>query len=256
LRQLIAMACTRPPETPEGARQERWTYEQLGAEVGMSGSQAHAILARADIKPHLTEYWTMSDFSKPEFEERCAEICGLYIDPPENVLVVSIDEKTGVDVSETVLSEPIWRAGRIRSVGPVRRCRSCNRLLHGKSPVCRSRKCPEYSHTWAGDQRQKLFRNLEAFSDNVLISAVTAPGADAMPWDECRSPTPERAQRPAVCEGRAQWTEIASGRGCSRGRRSPSPPPAGSFSSRSRSQRGNWTDHGPRTRSSSKRGRC
>jgi transposase len=25
---LIAMACTRPPQTPEGAQQERWTYEQ------------------------------------------------------------------------------------------------------------------------------------------------------------------------------------------------------------------------------------
>jgi hypothetical protein len=93
---LIAKACTRPPATAEGARQERWTYEQLGAAVGMSGSQAHAILARAAIKPHLTDYWMMSDFSRPEFEERCAEICGLYIDPPANVLVVSIDEKTGI----------------------------------------------------------------------------------------------------------------------------------------------------------------
>ena len=93
---LIAKACTRPPETPEGARQERWIYEQLGAAVGMSGSQAHAILARAAIKPHLTDYWIMSDFSRPEFEERCAAVCGLYVDPPENVLVVSIDEKTGI----------------------------------------------------------------------------------------------------------------------------------------------------------------
>ncbi len=93
---LIAKACTRPPATPEGARQERWTYEQLGEAVGMSGSQAHAILARAAIKPHLTDYWIMSDFSKPEFEERCGEVCGLYVDPPENVLVVSIDEKTGI----------------------------------------------------------------------------------------------------------------------------------------------------------------
>jgi transposase len=93
---LIAKACTRPPETPEGARQERWTYEQLGAAVGMSGSQAHAILARAEIKPHRTDYWIMSDFSQPEFEERCAAICGLYVDPPENVLVVSIDEQTGI----------------------------------------------------------------------------------------------------------------------------------------------------------------
>jgi len=93
---LIAKACTRPPATPEGARQERWTYEQLGAAVGMSGSQAHAILARAAIKPHRTEYWIMSDFSKPEFEERCSAVCGLYVDPPQNVLVVSIDEKTGI----------------------------------------------------------------------------------------------------------------------------------------------------------------
>ena len=99
---LIAKACTRPPDTPEGARQERWTYEQLGEEVGMSGSQAHAILARAEIKPHLTDYWIMSDFSKPEFQERCGEVCGLYVDPPANVLVVSIDEKTGIQAKAPV----------------------------------------------------------------------------------------------------------------------------------------------------------
>jgi len=93
---LIAKACTRPPETPAGARQQRWTYEQLGEAVGMSASQAQVILARAEIKPQLSEYWIMSDFSRPEFEPRCAEICGLYVDPPENVLVVSIDEKTGI----------------------------------------------------------------------------------------------------------------------------------------------------------------
>jgi transposase len=93
---LIAKACTRPPATPEGARRERWTYEQLGAAVGMSGSQAHAILSRVAIKPHLTDYWIMSDFSQPQFEERCAAVCGLYVDPPENVLVISIDEKTGI----------------------------------------------------------------------------------------------------------------------------------------------------------------
>jgi len=93
---LIAKACTRPTPTAEGARRERWTYEELGAEVGMSASQAHVILARAAIKPHLTEYWMMTDYAQPEFEERLGEICGLYVDPPENVLVVSLDEKTGI----------------------------------------------------------------------------------------------------------------------------------------------------------------
>ncbi len=93
---LIAKACTRPQPSAQGARRERWTYEELAAEVGMSGSQAHVILARAEIKPHLSEYWMMSDFSEPEFEQRCGEVCGLYVDPPENVLVVSLDEKTGI----------------------------------------------------------------------------------------------------------------------------------------------------------------
>ena len=93
---LIAKACTRPPKSESGQRRERWTYEQLGEAVGMSGSQAHVILSRAAIKPHLTDYWIMSDFDREGFEERMGEICGLYVDPPENVLVVSIDEKTGI----------------------------------------------------------------------------------------------------------------------------------------------------------------
>ncbi len=31
----------------------------------MSSSHAHTILARADVKPHLTDYWVMSDFTDP-----------------------------------------------------------------------------------------------------------------------------------------------------------------------------------------------
>jgi transposase len=99
---LIAKACTRPTSTAAGARRERWTFAQLGAEVGMSGSQAHVILGRAEIKPHLTDYWIMSDFSKPEFEERCGEVGGLYVNPPENVLVVSLDEKTGIQAKAPI----------------------------------------------------------------------------------------------------------------------------------------------------------
>ena len=109
---LIAKACTRPPETPEGAQQERWTYEQLGQAVGMSRAQAHTILARADIKPHLTDYWVMSDFSDPEFEERLKGVCGLYVNPPENVLVVSIDEKTGIQAKAPTKPDILPAPGR------------------------------------------------------------------------------------------------------------------------------------------------
>lgn len=72
---------------------------------------------------------------------------------------------------------------------PGGRCRSCGRLVYGRGRVCKSRECPEYSHTWAGDQRRKLFANLSAYSEGsgeVLMSAVTAPGADLLPWDRTR----------------------------------------------------------------------
>jgi transposase len=93
---LIAKACTKPPETAEGQRRERWTHRELAEAVGMSESQAHVILSRAEIKPHRTESWVMTDFDQPDFEERAAEVCGLYLDPPAGALVLSIDEKTSV----------------------------------------------------------------------------------------------------------------------------------------------------------------
>ena len=43
---LIALACTRPSETAEGLRRERWTHRELAEAVGMSESQAHEILVR------------------------------------------------------------------------------------------------------------------------------------------------------------------------------------------------------------------
>ncbi|MCA1681191.1 MAG: IS630 family transposase [Actinobacteria bacterium] len=93
---LIAKACTRPPDTQSGQRRERWTHRELAEQVGMSASQAHVILSRADIKPHRTESWVMTDFDQPEFEARAGEVCGLYLDPPAGALVLSIDEKTSI----------------------------------------------------------------------------------------------------------------------------------------------------------------
>lgn len=89
-----------------------------------------------------------------------------------------------MDAGRAGINEAVWRAARIRGSGQTRRCTACNRPLYGRASVCRSRRCSGYSHVWAGDQRQKLFRNLEAFGGKVLISAVTAPGSEQMPWDE------------------------------------------------------------------------
>jgi len=111
---LIAKACTRPPDTGSGQRRERWTHCELAGEVGMSESQAHVILSRADIKPHRTEQWIMTDFDRPEFEARAGEVCGLYLDRPAGALVLSIDEKTSIQARLGTARQPA-RAGQARA---------------------------------------------------------------------------------------------------------------------------------------------
>ncbi len=108
---LIALACTRPPDTAAGVRRERWTHAELAEQVGMSQSQAHAILRGADIRPHLTEYWVMSELG-PDFDAQAAEVCGLYLDPPHNAIVVSIDEKTSIAAREPARPDTRPAAGR------------------------------------------------------------------------------------------------------------------------------------------------
>ena len=92
---LIALACTSPSDTPQGVRRERWTHAQLAEQVGMSASQAHVILRAAEVRPHLTEQWVMSELG-PQFDAQAAEVCGLYLDPPENAIVISLDEKPSI----------------------------------------------------------------------------------------------------------------------------------------------------------------
>src|SRR5215831_9883023 len=108
---LIALACTRPAPTREGLRRERWTHRELAEQVGMSESQAHAILRAAEIKPHLLEQWVMSDLG-PDFDVQAAEVCGLYLDPPEGTLVVSIDEKTGIQAKAPARPDVQPRSGK------------------------------------------------------------------------------------------------------------------------------------------------
>lgn len=52
------------------------------------------VLSAEKIKPHLSEYWLNS--ADPYFESKQTEIIGLYLNPPENALVISVDEKTGL----------------------------------------------------------------------------------------------------------------------------------------------------------------
>jgi transposase len=94
--QRLRILATVTEEPPDPA--SHWSHSQLAkelADIGISASQIGRILADLDIKPHRVRGWITRP-QDPGFWERAADICGLYLVPPTNALVLSVDEKTGI----------------------------------------------------------------------------------------------------------------------------------------------------------------
>lgn len=93
----IVKTVTEDPPDPESHWSMRRVAEVLADEVGVSPSQVWRILKGMDLKPWLTRSWLTSH--DPEFWERAADVCGLYLDPPERAVVFSVDERTGMQAT-------------------------------------------------------------------------------------------------------------------------------------------------------------
>ena len=46
------------------------------------------------LKPHLTRTFKLSN--DPKFAEKVVDVVGLYLDPPDNAVVLSVDEKSQI----------------------------------------------------------------------------------------------------------------------------------------------------------------
>jgi transposase len=89
-----AMVIQKACEKPTGGY-TNWSQKRIGQQVGISQSKVHQILKKADLKPHKIEYWCGKS-PDPEFEEKMFNIVGLYMNPPENAIVLCVDEKTQI----------------------------------------------------------------------------------------------------------------------------------------------------------------
>lgn len=83
-----------PP--PEGY--SSWNGTLLGQALAIPADQAWRILRRNGIQLQRRRSWCIS--SDPEFAPKAAEIVGLYLDPPENAVVLCVDEKPSIQALE------------------------------------------------------------------------------------------------------------------------------------------------------------
>lgn len=71
-----------------------WSCRKMAAAIGLSKSTVQRIWVQARVKPHrLDRYMASND---PQFEEKAADIIGLYMNPPQHAVVFCVDEKTAI----------------------------------------------------------------------------------------------------------------------------------------------------------------
>ena len=101
----VAEMLTKALEKPMDAT--HWSCRRFATEVGVSKSTVQRLWSLAGIKPHRTKEFKLS--TDPFFVDKVRDIVGLYLNPPDNALVLCVDEKSQCQALER--SQPILPMG-------------------------------------------------------------------------------------------------------------------------------------------------
>jgi transposase len=79
-------------ERPAG--RTHWSRSSMAKATGLSQSTIGRIWRAHGFKPHQVETFKVS--SDPRFAEKLEDVVGLYLNPPQNAVVLSVDEKSQI----------------------------------------------------------------------------------------------------------------------------------------------------------------
>lgn len=105
IKRLVQLAMSPPP-----AGRSRWTTRLLAKEFGLTSGCVSDLLRKNGLKPHLTRTYKVS--RDPEFVAKVKDVVGLYLNPPEHAVVLSVDEKTSIQALERTQMPLPLRSGR------------------------------------------------------------------------------------------------------------------------------------------------
>jgi transposase len=88
-----------------------WSLRLMAKYAGVTRWQVAQIWEAADLKPHRIKSFKIS--SDPKFAEKVVDVVGLYMHPPENAMVLSVDEKTQIQALDRTQPMLPLRPGQI-----------------------------------------------------------------------------------------------------------------------------------------------
>lgn len=71
-----------------------WSTRSLAKALGTTHSLVQRVWKTHGLKPHLIRTFKVSN--DPQFEKKLVDVVGLYMNPPNNAVVLSVDEKSSI----------------------------------------------------------------------------------------------------------------------------------------------------------------
>jgi transposase len=88
-----------------------WSLRLMAEYAGVTVHQVRQVWQGADLKPHRIKSFKISN--DPQFAEKVQDVVGLYLQPPENAMVLSVDEKTQIQALDRTQPLLPMRPGQI-----------------------------------------------------------------------------------------------------------------------------------------------
>ena len=91
----------------------RWSVRTLAGHLDIPSATVNRILRENKLQPHRLRTFTFSP--DPQFGEKLLEVVALYMKPPDNAVVLCVDEKTGIQALDRTQPMLPLRAAKPRS---------------------------------------------------------------------------------------------------------------------------------------------
>lgn len=88
-----------------------WSQRLMAKYAGVTQWQVRQVWAAADLRPHRLKTFKIS--RDPQFADRVVDVVGLYMQPPTNAVVLSVDEKTQIQALDRTQPMLPLRPGQI-----------------------------------------------------------------------------------------------------------------------------------------------
>jgi len=99
-------------EKPQGATQ--WSTRSMATATGLSAATIRRIWKQHGLKPHLVRSFKLS--RDPRFVDKLQDVVGLYLNPPDHTLVLSVDEKSQIQALDRTQPGLPMKRGRAETM--------------------------------------------------------------------------------------------------------------------------------------------